>query len=185
MLNKHIVRRYTFIAVLIAAFSVGIQTAQEAQARAHQAQLLEQQRLAAEAQKKRIREARLQREIVCLARNIYFESGNEPFKGKLAVAQVTVNRLQSQQFPDSICAVVHQKTRHEGTTVCQFSWVCNPNQKIRYPELYAESLRAARRVLVEGYRMPELRGAKFFHADYVNPGWNRPIKARIGRHIFY
>ncbi len=185
MLNTLNVRRYAFIGVLIAAFSVGVQAAQQSRAQALQAQKLEQQRLAAAALLKRQQEARLQREITCLARNVYFESGSEPFKGKLAVAQVTVNRLQSQQFPDSICAVVHQKTRYDGNTVCQFSWVCSPNQKIRSSHLYAESLRAARRVLVEGYRMPELRGAKFFHADYVNPGWNRPIKARIGRHIFY
>ena len=133
---------------------------------------------------KRKEEQRLQKEIVCMARNIYFESGSEPYKGKVAVAQVTMNRAESGKFP-SDCGVVHQKTHNQGTTICQFSWVCEGKLKIRAPELYEESLRVARRVMIDGVRLPELRGAKFFHATYVNPGWKRQPKARIGNHIFY
>ena len=36
-----------------------------------------------------------QRQLSCLARNIYFEAGSEPFEGKVAVAQVTLNRADS------------------------------------------------------------------------------------------
>jgi len=28
-------------------------------------------------------------------------------------------------------------------------------------------------------------GATYYHADYVNPGWNLPKTIQIGRHIFY
>ena len=61
-----------------------------------------------------------QREIDCLALNIYREAGIEKTEGKIAVALVTMNRLKNDAFPSSICKVVKQKT----TKVCQFSWVC-------------------------------------------------------------
>ena len=44
----------------------------------------------------------------CLAQNIYFESGNQPLAGRVAVAQVTINRVEDKQFPNSICGVVYQ-----------------------------------------------------------------------------
>ena len=44
----------------------------------------------------------------CLAQNIYFEAGNQPFAGKLAVAHVTLNRVFDLQFPNDICGVVYQ-----------------------------------------------------------------------------
>ena len=33
-------------------------------------------------------------EVVCLAKNIYFEAGNQPLAGKVAVAQVVFNRME-------------------------------------------------------------------------------------------
>lgn len=185
MLNRHIVRRFLVSATLFSVFVAGINTLYQTQAQARMAQEIESQRIAAERQQKKMVEARLNREITCLARNIYFESASEPVKGKIAVAQVTMNRVHSGQFPSSVCAVVHQKTYNEGQTICQFSWVCEGNLKIRAPHLYEESLRIARRVMLDGLRLPELQGAKYFHATYVEPGWNKKPKARIGNHVFY
>lgn len=54
-----------------------------------------------------------QKELMCLARNIYFESRGEPEKGKIAVGMVTMNRTQHPDFPDTICGVVKQKTFFE------------------------------------------------------------------------
>ena len=34
-------------------------------------------------------------QLECLAKNIYYEAGGEPFEGKVAVAQVTLNRAES------------------------------------------------------------------------------------------
>jgi spore germination cell wall hydrolase CwlJ-like protein len=53
----------------------------------------------------------LDKEIRCLAKNIYFEARNEPTLGQIAVAFVTLNRVDSNQFPDTICTVVEQKTQ--------------------------------------------------------------------------
>jgi hypothetical protein len=43
------------------------------------------------------------KQLDCLTRNIYWEAASEPFEGKVAVAQVTMNRLESGRFGDSVC----------------------------------------------------------------------------------
>lgn len=127
------------------------------------------------------------KELDCLARNIYFESASEPFEGKVAVAQVTMNRVASGQFADSVCGVVHQKNVVYSKVICQFSWYCESpaTLKVRAPDLYKESYEVAKRVLLEGFRLPSLEKAMYYHADYVNPGWRKEKVAKIGRHIFY
>ena len=47
-------------------------------------------------------------EVKCLALNIYHEARNQPFLGKLAVGFVTLNRVKSDKFPDTVCEVVKQ-----------------------------------------------------------------------------
>ena len=53
----------------------------------------------------------IEKQLQCMARNIYWEAASEPFEGKVAVAQVTINRVKSGNFADSVCGVVHQKTK--------------------------------------------------------------------------
>lgn len=55
--------------------------------------------------------------LECLAKNIYFESRNQPWVGKLAVAQVTLNRVADSRFPDSICDVVKQQKKTHANLV--------------------------------------------------------------------
>src|ERR1700676_3174349 len=47
-------------------------------------------------------------DLECLAENIYFEARGEPLEGQYAVAEVTLNRTRAQNFPHTICSVVHQ-----------------------------------------------------------------------------
>ena len=47
-------------------------------------------------------------ELYCLAANSYFESGGETFDGKIAVAQVVLNRVQAKHFPNSMCKVIEE-----------------------------------------------------------------------------
>jgi spore germination cell wall hydrolase CwlJ-like protein len=51
--------------------------------------------------------------------------------------------------------------------------------------LYRESEEAAKKVLLENFRLPSLKNAMYYHADYVQPGWGKKPIAKIGRHIFY
>jgi spore germination cell wall hydrolase CwlJ-like protein len=127
------------------------------------------------------------RQLECLTRNIYWEAASEPFEGKVAVAQVTLNRVKSGKFASSVCGVVYQKNIIYEKVVCQFSWFCEGNHKVKavYTPLWKESEEVAKRVLFEGFRLPSLEKAMYYHADYVQPGWKLPKIEKIGRHIFY
>ena len=130
-----------------------------------------------------------ERQLLCMTQNIYYEAGSEPAEGKLAVAQVVMNRSKSGQFPEDLCKVIYQKNVFYEKTVCQFSWYCegktdfskiNKNQKN-----WQESADAAKMVLMEGFRLPSLKTALYYHADYVSPNWDKDRLIKIGRHIFY
>jgi hypothetical protein len=128
-----------------------------------------------------------QAQLDCLARNIYYEAGYEPFEGKVAVAQVTINRAESGEFPSDICRVVYQKNIVYEKVLCQFSWYCDSAsaKKPMNGPVYLESMEVAKKVLLEGFRLPGVKDALYFHGDYINPGWKRERVAKIGRHIFY
>lgn len=124
------------------------------------------------------------RQLACLAKNIYFEAGSEPFEGQVAVAQVTLNRANSGKFPADVCEVVYQKNG----ILCQFSWYCSiPNNAVRpiNSKMFDESMIVAKKVLLEGFRLPSLSNALYFHNTQISPNWNKKRIAQIGGHIFY
>jgi len=115
----------------------------------------------------------------CLAKNIYYEAGFEPENGKYAVAQVTLNRLRTRQWGNSICSVVYSKA--------QFSWTLK--KKLHKPQGYewAESQWVAHEVLHQNMRVAPLQEATYYHADYVKPYWIKTVAKiqQVGQHIFY
>lgn len=134
----------------------------------------------------------VQKEVECLAENIYFESAHEPISGKIAVAFVTLNRVNSGLFANTICGVVKQKFNN----VCQFSWWCedkphtiSTNKLLTNGgnKLYNDIRNLATYVYMNSDKINDpSHGALFYHADYVNPGWSNLVKiTQIGRHIFY
>lgn len=127
------------------------------------------------------------RELDCLTRNIYWEAANEPFEGKVAVAQVTLNRVKSGQFGQGVCGVVFQKNVIYEKVICQFSWVCETTHRVKpiQSKQYEESREVAKKVLLEQFRLPSIEEAIYYHATYVNPGWRKQRINQIGRHIFY
>lgn len=127
------------------------------------------------------------RQLECLTKNIYWEAAKEPFEGKVAVAQVTLNRAASGNFPSDICAVVYQKSVIYSKVICQFSWYCEQPSRMKpiNNAAYTESMAVAKKVLLEGFKLDGLRNAMYYHADYVNPQWGKEKIAKIGRHIFY
>ena len=70
-----------------------------------------------------------QKEIECLAQNIYHEARSESTAGRMAVALVTLNRVKDQRFPNTICGVVKQTKYYPSGKIdlhsCQFSWYCD------------------------------------------------------------
>jgi spore germination cell wall hydrolase CwlJ-like protein len=127
------------------------------------------------------------RQLKCMTQNIYWEAANEPFEGKVAVAQVTMNRVADGRFAKDVCGVVYQKNVFYDRVVCQFSWYCEGTHRVRpvHPALWQESEEVAKKVLLEGFRLPSMKEALYYHADYVNPQWGKPRIDKIGRHIFY
>jgi spore germination cell wall hydrolase CwlJ-like protein len=128
-----------------------------------------------------------ERQLECLAMNIYREAGHENFEGKVAVAQVTMNRASHPSFPKDVCAVVFQKSVIMDRVICQFSWYCDTAHKARpvNPKAYDESMAVAKKVLLEGFRLDVMKEALYYHANYVNPQWNLEKIGTIGNHIFY
>ena len=128
-----------------------------------------------------------ERQLDCLAMNIYREAGHENFEGKVAVAQVTMNRASHPSFPKDVCAVVFQKTVVIDRVICQFSWYCDTAHKARpvNQSAYNESMAVAKKVLLEGFRLDVMKEALYYHANYVNPQWNLEKIGTIGNHIFY
>jgi len=46
--------------------------------------------------------------LICLALNVYHEARSQSLVEQIAVAQVVVNRVNDDRYPDSICGVVKQ-----------------------------------------------------------------------------
>ena len=128
-----------------------------------------------------------ERQLECLAMNIYREAGHENFEGKVAVAQVTMNRASHPSFPKDVCAVVFQKSVVIDRVICQFSWYCDTAHKARpvNQSAYNESMAVAKKVLLEGFRLDVMKEALYYHANYVNPRWPLEKIGSIGNHIFY
>jgi spore germination cell wall hydrolase CwlJ-like protein len=107
-----------------------------------------------------------------------------------------MNRVADSRFPNDVCSVVYQKTRFSDRTVCQFSWYCEDrplailkaggltnNNNSLYNKIVELSLNF---YLNHDKMVDPTKGALFYHADYVSPGWpNMRKTAYIGRHIFY
>jgi spore germination cell wall hydrolase CwlJ-like protein len=123
------------------------------------------------------------KELACLTKNIYYEAAQESYEGKLAVAQVTLNRANNPNFPSTICGVVYQRTL--GT--CQFSWTCLKNLAIQNKYAWEESEMVARKALTEPNVHDTIArtNALYYHAVYVNPGWKGRVITKIGNHVFY
>ena len=134
-------------------------------------------------------------EIFCMAQNIYFEAGNQPLAGKVAVGHVVLNRLEHSNYPGTMCDVIYQAkwkenwlgNMHPIRNQCQFSWFCDG--KSDEPEIsptWYESLKVARDVVQGGY--PDItEGATHYHNDKVNPYWADSLNQTviINNHIFY
>jgi len=121
-------------------------------------------------------------QIKCMAENTYFEAAHEPYKGRIAVNNVVLNRVKDKRFPKTPCAVINQKARG----VCQFSWKCEGGKRIGDMAAYRKAKEIAEDVYLGNYG-DVTKGAKFYHADYVSPSWGRVFDRtiKIGAHIFY
>lgn len=130
----------------------------------------------------------LTREMLCLAQNVYFEARGEPTEGQLAVAMVTMNRVKSDVYPDSVCKVVWQRR--------QFSWTHDGKSDSPTDR---EAWRLAKQIAefvfskygeLQGRSNGALdltKGALYYYAPKLaNPRWAnyKEVTREIGNHVF-
>ena len=125
-------------------------------------------------------------QIHCLVQNIYFEARNQSNVGRKAVAWVTLNRVESDRYPDTICEVVWQDK--------QFSWTHDglpdtPSQNVLEQKAWQDAQYLAQDVLLEKFNgaFDPTLGAIMYHADYVEPYWTASYQktTQIEKHVFY
>lgn len=116
--------------------------------------------------------------VYWLSRIIEAEAGSEPFKGKLAVGNVVLNRVRSNQYPNSIYGVIFD-TRYG----VQFSPVSNGTI---YNTPDKESIIAAKACL-EGYSLSSeilyFQNPRLSTSSWITK--NRPFAFSVGKHDFY
>ena len=140
-----------------------------------------------------IADLQYQEQLQCMALNIYHEARSDSTLGQEAVGMVTMNRVYSDKYPDTICDVVYQShLNSRGNPIrnkCQFSWYCDgksdvPRDKVKFEE----AMTNAKWVMNNyGSERDITGGAVMYHASYVNPYWSKAYTktSRIESHIFY
>ena len=141
-------------------------------------------------------------DLDCLAKNIYFEAGVESTAGKLAVANVTINRTLSKEYPNSVCGVVKEGRHYYSAKseswqpfrdMCQFSWYCDGRGDDPNPGRTWDSSKDLAKIVLGKHHKDILiditDGATHYHANWMEsfPRWSEEHKkvASIDRHIFY
>ena len=123
--------------------------------------------------------------LMCLALNIYFEARSEPIQGQIAIAEVTLNRVASEHYPNDVCGVVLQ----ENNDGCQFSWWCDgKSDKPKENNSLRTSKALAKLMLQEGdYITVVGKDATHYHTETIKPYWAKEFKKikQVGKHIFY
>ena len=116
-------------------------------------------------------------EIYWLARIIEAEAGGEPYKGKLAVGSVIINRVNSSEYPSTIYGVIFD--RNYGV---QFTPTVNGTI---YNEPSAESIKASKGILTDGVINDRI--LYFVNHEISKSEWFKSKKYvfTIGKHTFY
>ena len=129
--------------------------------------------------------------IVCLALNVYYEARSQSVVEQIAVAQVVINRVNDDRYPNTVCKVVKQgEKNHDGSMKkdrCQFSWYCDGATDKPYNKESWELALSVAKSVYEGKTTDLTEGATHYHAISVNPFWAKTLKrvTRIGKHIYY
>jgi len=128
--------------------------------------------------------------IMCLALTVYHEARNQSTVGQYAVAQVVMNRVVDDRFPNDVCAVVTQGIHWQSKPArnrCQFSFYCDGLSDEPYNAPAFQRAYTVAEDALDGYSTGLLDGATHYHADYVMPTWalHHTHIVKIDQHIFY
>ena len=114
----------------------------------------------------------------CLALVVYTEARGEPLDGQLLVAEVVINRVQSERYPDTVCAVAFEQHQFSGL-----------NTTPDLEEVFVDpAWQTSVDIAVEALQDTSFgSGATHFHNTKKTPYWARKMTllGRYGGHIFY
>jgi spore germination cell wall hydrolase CwlJ-like protein len=121
----------------------------------------------------------------CLSEALYFEARGETVKGQFAVAEVILNRVESDRFPDTVCGVIHQGTGRKYQ--CQFTYTCDGHAETIAERKAFQRVSKVARAILDGAGEDLTEGATHYHTTSVRPAWARTYirTAKIGVHVFY
>lgn len=125
------------------------------------------------------------KDLQCLSEALYFEARGESVKGQFAVAEVILNRVDSPQYPNSVCGVIHQGTGKKFQ--CQFTYSCDGHKEVVNDATSWDRVQKVAGMMLEGADRPLTKGATHYHTTAVSPRWSRvfPPTTTIGVHRFY
>ena len=122
--------------------------------------------------------------LECLAVAVFFESRSQPIEGQYAVAEVVMNRVESDRWPNTICDVVFQDKQfsftHDGASDHIHKYTDNP--------IDWRAALMARTVALEVFGRGDTSiTSTHYHNLSVSPSWTKEYlkDGRIGDHIFY
>ncbi|MEO1640181.1 MAG: cell wall hydrolase [Pseudomonadota bacterium] len=121
----------------------------------------------------------------CLAEALYFEARGESIRGMFAVGEVILNRVDSANYPDTLCGVINQGTGRK--YACQFTYTCDGRAEVIGEPRSWERVGKVARILMDGAPRVLTGGATHYHTRAVNPNWAQryPRTAAIDSHLFY
>lgn len=129
-----------------------------------------------------------EKEVDCLALNMYHEARDQGNAGLIAVAHVTLTRVKSWRFKDTYCSVI-KDGYVPGRLDCHFSWYCDgksdkPKEKGTY-----QTIRYLARwfILNNEYVIDPTGGATHYHKRTIVPWWVASMEYRgaVKDHLFY
>jgi hypothetical protein len=125
-------------------------------------------------------------DVYCMAQNIYFEAGNQPLAGKIAVAQVVLNRLDHPNYPGTMCEVIYQAKWKENWLGNQVP-IRNQCQLIRNYRAEGKDKPILLHFSTDEVYGDITEGATHYHNDQVYPYWADSLNETviINNHIFY
>ena len=140
----------------------------------------------------------LETAFICLALNTYHEAKNQSMIGQIATAQVVMNRVADDRYPNTVCEVVKQgphrpswenpEKEYPVKHRCQFSWYCDGKSDVpKNEKAWKKAQDYAYLVLYNRINLDVTEGATHYHATYVRPSWakTKTRTTRIEKHIFY
>ena len=112
-----------------------------------------------------VKNSKQKHEITCVAENIYYESRNQSYSGRIAVAMVTMNRAKLSKLP--ACKIVYARNDRG----CQFTWTCSKIKPVWESAAWKESLALAY-ISYNNVVSDITSGATYYYnPNVVNPKW--------------